>query len=129
MSPPFGHNLDTASLDLGTATVWLGEDESTVKQQVEAAEMLFNPTASNGGVLVSDASNVYTLFFDKGKLAYADRNWLRDDESKALPSVLDALASLVDKGATNCRIAHAPISSPDTKLNRSSLIAESAESS
>ena len=44
-------------------------------------------------------------------------HYLRD-ESKALPSIMDALAALIDQGATNCTIAHAPMSSPDTKMNR-----------
>lgn len=106
------------SLQLGTVTVWLGEDKATAKQQIEAGGMLFNSLPSSGQVGVADANNAYTLRFDNGKLVYADRTWLPDDGSKALPSVMDALTSLIDQGANNCRIEHLPITSPDTKLNR-----------
>ena len=40
------------------------------------------------------------------------------DTTKALPTVMSALASLIDKGATQCTIEHAPISDPDMQLNR-----------
>jgi hypothetical protein len=108
------------SLELGSVTVWLGMDKSVAKQQIEAAEMVFDSSASNGQVHAVDTQgkHLFTLLFENGKLVYADRNWLRDDGSNALPSVMDALASLVDQGATNCKIVHAPISTPDSKLNR-----------
>ena len=80
--------------------------------------MYFNSLASTGNVGVSDANHVYTLQFDNGRLAYADRTWLPDNGAEALPSIMDALTSLVDKGANSCRIEHTPTTSPDTKLNR-----------
>ena len=106
------------SLELGTVTVWLGMDKAAVKQQVEARGMNYDDSSPNS-VVVADlqAKRVFTLQFEHDKLVYADRNWLRD-ESNALPSVMDALAALIDKGATNCTIAHEPLSSPDTKMNR-----------
>ncbi len=106
------------SLQLGTVTVWLGEDKATAKQQIEAAGLHFNSFASSGQVGVSDANNVYNLHFDNGKLVYADRTWLPDDGSNALPSVMDAFTSLIDQGANSCRIEHLPITSPDKKLDR-----------
>ena len=117
-STVFAQVENRVSLELGTVTVWLGMDKAAVKQQVEANGMILdqsNPT----NVIVVDAHNsrIFTLQFEHDKLVYADRNWLRD-ESKALPSVMDALAALIDKGATNCTIAHAPMTSPDSKMNR-----------
>ncbi len=110
-----GHRI---SLQLGTVTVWLGEDKATAKQQIEAAGLFFNSLPSSGQVSASDANNLYTLHFDNGKLVYADRTWLPDDGSKALPSVMDACTPLIDQGANSCRIQHLPITSPDKKLNR-----------
>jgi hypothetical protein len=117
-STVFAQVGNRVSLELGTVTVWLGMDKAAVKQQMEADGMIFeqsNPT----NVIVLDTHNqhIFTLQFEHDKLAYAERNWLRD-ESKALPSVMDALAALIDQGATNCTIAHDPITSPDGKLNR-----------
>ena len=117
-STVFAQVGNRVSLELGTVSVWLGMDKAAVKQQVEANGMILdqsNPT----NVIVVDAHNsrIFTLQFEHDKLVYADRNWLRD-ESKALPSVMDALAALIDKGATNCTIVHVPVSSPDTKMNR-----------
>jgi hypothetical protein len=107
------------SLQIGTVGIWLGEDKATAKQQIEAAGMIFNATENKGQVMVVETvgKGVYQLQFENSKLVYADRNWLRD-ESKALPSVMDALAALIDEGATNCTIAHQPMSSPDMKMNR-----------
>jgi hypothetical protein len=106
------------SLELGTVTVWLGMEKAAVKQQVEARGMNFDQTSPNS-VIVADiqTKRIFTLLFVHDKLVYADRNWLRD-ESKALPSVMDALTALIDQGATNCTISHAPITSPDAKMNR-----------
>jgi len=106
------------SLELGTVTVWLGMEKAVVKQQVEARGMNFNESSPNN-VIVADlqAKRVFILLFVHDKLVYADRDWLRD-ESNALPSVMDALVALIDKGATNCTIAHAPLTSPDAKMNR-----------
>ena len=117
-STVFAQVGNRVSLELGTVTVWLGMDKAAVKQQVEARGMIFNPSnPTNVLVVDTQTKRVFTLQFEHDKLVYADRNWLRD-ESKALPSVMDALAALIDQGATNCTIAHAPMSSPDTKMNR-----------
>ena len=117
-STVFAQTGNRVSLKLGTVTVWLGMDKAAVKQQVEAKGMYFDQSNPNS-VIVADiqAKRVFTLQFEHDKLAYADRNWL-SDEANALPSVMDALAALVDKGATNCTIVHVPVSSPDTKMNR-----------
>ncbi len=106
------------TLELGTVTVWLGMDKAAVRQQVESSGMNFDESNPKI-VLVADlqAKRVFTLQFEHDKLVYADRNWL-SDEANALPSVMDALAALIDKGATNCTIAHVPMSSPYTKMNR-----------
>jgi hypothetical protein len=117
-STVFAQVGNRVSLELGTVTVWLGMDKAAVKQQVEARGMIFNPSnPTNVLVVDTQTKRVFTLQFEHDKLVYADRNWLRD-ESKALPSIMDALAALIDQGATNCTIAHAPMSSPDTKMNR-----------
>jgi len=117
-STAFAQVGNRVSLELGSVTVWLGMDKAAVKQQVESSGMNFDQTNPNI-VLVADiqAKRVFTLKFEHDKLVYADRNWL-SDEANALPSVMDALAALIDKGATNCIIAHVPVSSPDTKVNR-----------
>ena len=109
---------DRVSLELGMVTVWLGMDKAAVKQQVESSGMNFDQSNPKI-VIVADihAKRVFTLQFEHDKLVYADRNWL-SDEANALPSVMDALAALIDKGATNCTIAHVPVSSPDTKMNQ-----------
>lgn len=108
------------SLSLGSATVWLGMDKATAKRIIEAASMIFPDDPSpNGQVLAVDvqAKRIYTLKFNNGKLVYADRNWL-SGTSNVLTSVMDALSSLIDQGATKCTITHAPISSPTMKANR-----------
>jgi len=117
-STVFAQTGNRVSLKLGTVTVWLGMDKAAVKQQVEASGMNFDQSSPNN-VIVADlqAKRVFTLQFEHDKLVYADRNWL-SDEANALPSVMDALAALIDKGATNCTIVHVPVSSPDTKMNR-----------
>lgn len=107
------------SLQLGTVTVWLGEDKGSVKQEAEAAGMSFVPAAKSESDRVSVVSSdrVYTLAFEGGKLVYADRNWVHEGSSN-LPTVIDALGSLADQVAADCRIEHSPIYSPDTKTNR-----------
>ncbi|MDR3674437.1 MAG: hypothetical protein P4N24_03030 [Acidobacteriota bacterium] len=117
-STAFAQVSNRVSLELGTVTVWLGMEKAAVKQQVEARGMNFDESSPNN-VIVADiqAKRVFTLQFVHDKLVYADRNWLHD-ESMALPSVMDALAALIDQGATNCTIAHAPMTSPDAKMNR-----------
>jgi hypothetical protein len=117
-STVFAQVGNRVSLELGTVTVWLGMDKAAVKQQVEASGMNFDQSNPNI-VLVADvqAKRVFTLKFEHDKLVYADRNWL-SDEAKALPSVMDALTALIDKGATSCTITDVPVSSPDTKMNR-----------
>jgi len=115
----FAQSAARISLDLGSLTVWLGEDKAIVKQQTEAAGMTFVPNGKSGSdqVSVISGDRVYTLAFEGGKLVYADRNWPHDSSS-SLPTVIDALGSLADHGAASCRIEHSPISSPDTKTNR-----------
>ena len=83
------------SLELGPVTVWLGEDQATAKQQIEAAGLHFDSSASRGQVIVLGANKLYSLHFDNAKLVYADREWFPNNGSEALPSVMDALASLV----------------------------------
>jgi hypothetical protein len=93
-------------------------DKAAVKQGVESSGIYFDQ-ANPKTVLVADlqSKRVFRLQFEHDKLVYADRNWL-SDEANALPSVMDALAALFDKGATNCTIVHVPVSSPDTKMNQ-----------
>jgi hypothetical protein len=114
----FAQPAHRVSLQLGSATVWLGMDKLTARQTVEAAGMVFPDTQNSGGQVIAVdtvAKRIYTLKFESNKLVYAERNWLND--SNALPSVMDALSSLIDEG-TNCTISHAPLSSPDMKMNR-----------
>jgi hypothetical protein len=93
-------------------------DKVVAKQRVEAAGMVFNSTDSTHAIVLdTPTARVFTLEFEHEKLTFAQRNWLRD-ESKALPTVIDALTALIDQGATNCTIEHAPMSSPYAKLNR-----------
>src|ERR1700684_2707728 len=98
------------SLELGSATVWLGMEKPTAKQKIETAGLLFSDDkpSPNGSVIAVDqqAKRIYTLAFENNKLVFADRNWLQD-ESAALPSVMDALSSLIEKGAEKCTISHA----------------------
>ncbi|RZU39308.1 hypothetical protein [Edaphobacter modestus] len=117
-STAFAQPEHRVSLQLGSATVWLGMDRVAAKQTIEASGMIFNSHDSDGQVTAVDvlAKRLFTLEFEKNKLVYADRNWLH--ESDGLPSVMDALTSLIDRGATTCEISHAPLSSPDTKMNR-----------
>ena len=117
-SAAFAQAGDRVSLELGTVTVWLGMDKAAVKQQVESSGMNFDQSNPKI-VIVADiqTKRIFTLLFVHDKLVYADRNWLLD-ESKALPSVMDAVTALIDQGATNCTISHAPITSPDAKMNR-----------
>jgi hypothetical protein len=108
------------SLQLGTVTVWLGMDRVEVKRRVETFGMYF-PKQPNPEkiVVVADLKEEtsYALMFRDEKLSYATRNWPYD-KSNSLPTVMDALASLVDEGATKCIIEHAPLSSPGTKMDR-----------
>ena len=117
-STVFAQTGNRVSLEFGTVTVWLGMNKAAVKQRVETNGMNFDQTNPNT-VLVAHikAKRVFTLKFEHDKLVYADRDWLHD-EAEALPSVVDALAALIDKGATNCTIVHVPVSSPDTKMNQ-----------
>jgi hypothetical protein len=117
-STVFAQVGNRVSLELGTVTVWLGMDKAAVKQQVEASGMIFGQSNSTDVTVVdTHNSRIFTLQFDHDKLTFADHDWLRD-ESKALPSVMDALAALIDHGATNCTITHDPMTSPDAKVNR-----------
>jgi hypothetical protein len=118
----FAQTSNHVSLQLGAATVWLGMEKAAVKQQVEARGMNFDESSPNN-VIVADlrTKRLFLLMFENSRLVYAERDWLRDD-SDALPSVMDALTSLVDQGATTCTITHAPMSSPDVKVNRVLII-------
>jgi hypothetical protein len=119
-STAFAQTSNRVSLQLGTVTVWLGMDKGAAKQQMEASGIYFPDSPdSNAQVIAMElqTKRLFTLKFENNKLVYADRNWLRDD-SDVLPSVMDALTSLVDQGATKCTIEHAPMSSPDVRVNR-----------
>jgi hypothetical protein len=108
------------SLDLGRVTVWLGMDIATARQKLEAAGIFFDKPDSNGNVIAVDPhfERTYFLHFENNKLSLADQNWLHDD-SDGLTSVMDALESLVDKGASRCTIGHAhSIPSPGMKVTR-----------
>jgi hypothetical protein len=111
---------DRISIELGTATVWLGMDRAAAKQQIEAAGMTFDESAnSKGQVLAINAQSkrAFTLKFQDNRLVFAEREWLSNG-SGGLPSVVDALAALADQGAVRCSILHAPVSDPDTKMDR-----------
>ncbi|RSL15564.1 hypothetical protein EDE15_1055 [Edaphobacter aggregans] len=115
----FAQSNHGISLQLGSATVWLGMDKATAKQNIEASGLIFpDKPNSDSPVIAVDVQTkrIYTLKFVNNKLVYADRNWLH--ESDGLPSVMDALTALIDQGATKCTISHAPMASPDTKMNR-----------
>jgi hypothetical protein len=110
------------ALELGTATVWLGMDRAVAKQTLEASGLtLPDSDTSNPKALLTAVNlrtkRVYNLQFLSNRLVYASRNWLHEGDD-GLPSVMDALASLTDQGATKCTIETAPISSPETRVKR-----------
>ena len=107
------------SLQLGSATVWLGMDKAAAKRNIEAAGIVFSDKLDSGGsgIAVDPRSKqIFTLKFENDRLVFADRDWLR--ESDVLPSIVDALTSLIDQGASQCTVTHSPMSAPDKKVNR-----------
>ena len=121
---------DHISLKLGWITVWIGEDKVAVRQDAQAAGLYYTSNGLKGDRARLEQVSItgegthephnYSLKFEDGKLVYADRDYLHS-ESEALPSVMDAFASLVQQGVTNCTIEHTPVASPDMKLNRISI--------
>ncbi len=118
-SVAFAQQGTHVALELGSATVWLGMDKTAAQKAIEAAGIEFPEPDSDGSVIAVDtrAKRIYSLQFFRNKLVYADRNWDRRDGDR-LPSVIEALTSLVDQGATNCKLEHAPITKPDMKMDR-----------
>ncbi len=107
------------TLELGTVTVSLG----MAKQQVlrlfsEASYKVMESTATSSATVIDGAlKHVYTVQFTGSRLTYADRSWTSTD-GEGLDAAIKALGALAQKGAASCSVAHAPVSEPDTTLDR-----------
>lgn len=116
----FAQTPNHVTLELRSVTVWLGEPKAQVQKEMESEGMIFGEGSGRGHYLVADnaGKTSYPLQFTNDKLSYAARNWMSDDPAKALQTVMDAMTSLVDRGAVKCELEHAPMNDPNMRVNR-----------
>ena len=55
--------------------------------------------------------------FSRGKLVFADREWISEDKSD-LEAVLGALQVLAQHRTATCTVEHAPLTTPEQNANR-----------
>ncbi len=105
------------SLDLGSVTVWLGMQKTDALSAFQLAGYTVTGKPSEETMFVVGNSTTYSVAFKRGRLSFAGREWLTSS-SDELDAVLNALAALASHGASSCAIAHQPLSSPDTSVDR-----------
>jgi hypothetical protein len=113
--------LQKVSLEIGSATVWLGMPRQEVIDRCASAG-LKQMAADRNGVLFKSGEHIYSTQFKHDQLVFADREWISSENGlDAFQSVMAALASISDsdKGsASTCTISHQPLTNPDNQANR-----------
>lgn len=99
-STAFSQSSNLVSLQLGTATVWLGMDRAVAVKRIVASGIYVPDKPNSDDPIIAvdlQTKRLYTLEFEGSRLVYADRNWL--DDSDGLPSVMDALSLIGSPGS------------------------------
>lgn len=103
------------SLELGSVTVWLGMQETDALSGFQRAGYKIGPGSTEVSKILVNGSTIYGVWFKKGRLTFAERDWLQGRD--VMTAVINGLASLQTQGANNCSIIHQPNIKPGVSID------------
>jgi hypothetical protein len=110
-------NHPKVSIDLGSATVWLGMPQTDALAQFQSAGYKMLGDSTTARTNVQDGNHVYSVWFKGGKVVCAEREWYSSGRSE-MDAVIGALAAMASHGAHSCSVMHDAVNEPDQSAER-----------
>ena len=110
LSQSAGIQHTRVSLDLGSATVWLGMPQTDVLLLLQSTGYKVSGEGETRTVSIGDSPAM--LGFKNGRLVYATREWYSPGQDE-MEVVIRALTYLASHGGTSCSIVRGRMNTPD----------------